>query len=77
MNMITAMRLDPKRNEKHEIYGYEEQLLLLNPMNIQAARYEPAVGKVIVQLTNGREILIDYTLKELAQKFSDATLGEL
>ena len=77
MKLIRLKRLDPKRNEKQEIFGWHEDDLLLNPVNIQAVRFEPNIKKTLVQLTNGREIIVDYTLKELEAAFEGATLEDL
>lgn len=76
MRLIRVKRLDPKRNETQEIYDWEENDLLLNPINIQAVRFEPNIKKTLVQLTNGREIIVDYTLKELEAAFEGATLED-
>lgn len=73
MNLIQTKRLTPIRNEKAEIYKWEEKLICLVPTNIQAATYEENVDKVVLRMTNGDQIIIDGSLEEFDKKYAAAS----
>ncbi len=73
MNLIKTMRLTPIRNEKAEIYKWDERALSLVPTNIQSADYQENIDKVVLKMTNGDQVIIDDSLKDFSVKYAIAT----
>jgi hypothetical protein len=73
MRMISIVKLIPLRNETGVIYKWEEEPNLLSPLQVLRAKYEPNLGKVVVLLKSGEQLIVDETLKELDNKFCEAT----
>jgi len=73
MQLISVFRLTPIRNETGKIYKWQEDVVRLNPQNIQSATYQPNLNKVVVVLTNGNEMILAESLEELEGKVEKAT----
>lgn len=76
MKLIQVNELIPERNENHELVKWNQETVLINPANFQAARYIKEIDKVTISLTNGKTIVVDATLRELDRLFEQATLME-
>lgn len=77
MNLITTKKLFPIRNEKMEIYKWEEDTICLVPSNVQQVTFQQNLDKVVVKMTNGDTVVIEDKLAEFGKKFSNATANHI
>lgn len=73
MQLLKILKIIPLRNETGVIYKWQEELNFMSPMQVQRARFEPNLQKVVVHLTNGEQVIIDENLEEFNRVFSAAT----
>lgn len=73
MRLIEILKLIPLRNERGEVYKWQEEANLLSPLQVTRVKHEPNLDHVVVRLQNGEEIVIEDTLKEFGRKFNEAT----
>lgn len=73
MRLISIIKLIPLRNERGEVYKWEEEPNLLSPLQLSRAKFEKNVDHVVIFLKSGEQLIVDETLKELNEKFNEAT----
>lgn len=73
MNLVKVTKLIPVRNEKYEIYKWDESVAWLHPWNIQAMTWIDEVKLWGVVLTNGKETFIKETPEEMNRLLEDAS----
>lgn len=73
MRLIELRKLLPLRNEVGEIYKWEEENVLLSPLQVQRVGYEKNLGQTVVRLVNGEQMIVEDTTKTFNRKFNEAT----
>jgi hypothetical protein len=71
MQLIPVRKLIPLRNEHGEIYKWQEEDILLSPLQIARVRIE--LDKVVIRLMNSEDIIIEDSVKAFGKKFNEAT----
>jgi len=74
MTLIKVLKLTPIRNEKCEIYKWEEAELWLSPMQIQSISFVEELGHTVVNMTNGHQIVVEAEPSLLDRQFILATM---
>ena len=64
-NLTIVTKLTPIKNEKFEIYKWEETPLLINLDLVVSASKIEEIGHVVVNMVGGAQIIVDSTLEEL------------
>lgn len=71
MRMLQIRKLLPLRNEKFEVYKWDEEDIALNPGLVQSVRTE--VDKTMVTLSNGNQLFVEGDVDDFCEMFEDAT----
>lgn len=73
MHLLSLTRLIPVRNDKQEIYRYDEEPTLVSPRAVLRVRHEKAVDHTLVILTNGDTLLVEQTMEQIGHAFERST----